>query len=132
MTGIFIMAALALLFGFLVVWWFFRQRPTGLFRSILLSYFESRQHGQSIDQALRWMVVSHSLAEEKQAKALDLISQIPARDSEDQRVIEAVLIVCYAEWDVLPSRELREKSRRQIAAAYRRLIGQPANGTTSS
>ena len=123
MTGVLIIAALAVLFGFLVVWWLFRQRPTNLIRSILLSYFESRQHGQSIDQALRWMVISRSLPEERQAKALDLISQIGAGEIEDQRVIEAVLIVCYAERDVPPSPEQWDKSRRQIAAAYRRLIG---------
>ncbi len=123
MAGLLIIAALSVLFGFVVVWWLLRQRPTGVFRSILLGYFESLQHGQSIDQALRCMVVSRSLPEERQAKALDLISQIPATENEDQRVIEAVLILCYAELDVPPSPELWEKPRRRIGAAYRRLIG---------
>ena len=126
MAGLLIMATLAVFFGFLVVWWLFRERPTGLFRSILLSYFESRQHGQSIDQALRWMVLTrYGFSEQKQAQALDLISRLPPTEREDQKVMEAVFLIFCMEQGIPPDLEWQDKYRRQIAEVYGKMSGQP-------
>ena len=113
---------------FFVAWFRFnrRQGTVGLFRANLGVYLTSRQRGQSIDQALRWMVLTrYGFSEQKQAQAPDLISRLPPTEREDQKVMEAVFLIFCMEQGVPPDLEWQDKYRRQIAEVYGKMSGQP-------
>ena len=71
------------------------------------------------------VLTRYGFSEQKQAQALDLISRLPPTDREDQKVIEAVLLIFCTEQGVPPDLEWQDKYRQQIADVYGEMSGQP-------